>query len=785
MNNTNDHSGRETSVPQLLHQPSVSASTGAAAQFDPWILWVTFRRCWAWALPVGAVLAGLAAFFVLRNFVPVYRASSLLEANQDYVVFQGVMPVVKNLAQTEKALFLNSIVLGPVLADADLRRAPSLSDPEIAEQNLRKNLSISGGGTASRLVVSYQDSDREAAATVCNAIVQSYLRQRDAFDSTRVNNLERWLEPEIQRWEQEVAERRRVVQKLSEQTLGYAPGNKTSILENQGAIALLTRLRSQIAELTVELSVRDAQSAMQSNLMLAESDGASEVLQVAAEALVPDPVLQPRRKQPSESEIEQLVDRDPKVAEAKTRISRYKSIMINMEDSDLVRVRREYYEENRAKMKDWEQRLQEAKLAARDPAIEKLNRLADEELARRTAQAEFDRRLAEVQRQAEAEQGEINRKLSRDQLVTKIAVLREQYDEELTRMEQFGGTSAELQFAQEELAVSNSVLMKLRDRVAAIRTERRQDGAVRTLTLATPPSSPVTALPVKHMGMAASAAMMVPFLFGLLWELRMRRITDSSMCGELSVIGEIARLPSGTRSYKGRRIFEESIDSLRANLFLSTRWKDTRSIAVVSSISGEGKSSVASQLSLSIAKATGQTVLLVDADLRCPDQHRLFGLEMGPGFSAVLAGKASLLDAVNSRLGNLIHLLPAGQLTASPHRLMSPERLQEFMREALSHYSYVVIDTAPVLSAGETLAVASTMEATLLCVMRDVSRLDSIHQTTRRLEAAGASVIGTVFSGVTSRQYVYRYGDYQYALSGGDIHDDEFSDDNVSLGKGG
>jgi putative N-acetylmannosamine-6-phosphate epimerase len=80
-----------------------------------------------------------------------------------------------------------------------------------------------------------------------------------------------------------------------------------------------------------------------------------------------------------------------------------------------------------------------------------------------------------------------------------------------------------------------------------------------------------------------------------------------------------------------------------------------------------------------------------------------------------------------------------------------------------------VIDTAPVLSAGETLAIASTVESTLLCVMKDVSRLDSIQQTTRRLEAAGASVIGTVFSGVTSRQYAYRYGDYQYALSGGDF----------------
>ncbi|HBJ38172.1 MAG TPA: exopolysaccharide synthesis protein, partial [Planctomycetaceae bacterium] len=365
----------------------------------------------------------------------------------------------------------------------------------------------------------------------------------------------------------------------------------------------------------------------------------------------------------------------------------------------------------------------------------------------------------------------INQTLSRNQLETKLTVLRKQYEEEVARLEQFGGMTAELQFAQEELEVANDVLKKLRDRVAAIRTERRQDGAVRLLTSATPPKTPVAELPLKKMGLVGGAAMAVPFFLGLLWELRVRRVTDSSMCGGLSLVGEVARMPAGTRSTKERRIFQESVDALRSNLFLSSSWKDTRSIAVVSSISSEGKSSVASQLALSIAKATGETVLLVDADLRRPDQHRLFGVQMGPGLVAVLAGKTPLLDAVNTSLGHLIHLLPAGELTASPHRLMSPQRLQAFMKNALNTYTYVVVDTAPVLAAGETLAIAATAESTLLCLMRDVSRLESIRQTTRRLEAAGAKIVGTVFSGVTSRQYSYRYGDYHYT-----VNDEDFID---------
>ncbi len=183
--------------------PSKSNSTSPSG-FDPWILWVTVRRCWFWAAPVGLVLAAIAGFAVLKTFVPRYQATHLLEANNDYVVFKDVMPMIDDLARTEQPLFYNAIVLDPVLSDPELRSAPSLSDPETAEKNLRKNLSIKSAGSKSQLLVGYEESDREMAAKVCNAVVNAYLRQRDMFDSTRVNNLERWLEPEIQRWQAEV-----------------------------------------------------------------------------------------------------------------------------------------------------------------------------------------------------------------------------------------------------------------------------------------------------------------------------------------------------------------------------------------------------------------------------------------------------------------------------------------------------------------------------------------------------------------------------------------------------
>ena len=151
---------------------------------------------------------------------------------------------------------------------------------------------------------------------------------------------------------------------------------------------------------------------------------------------------------------------------------------------------------------------------------------------------------------------------------------------------------------------------------------------------------------------------------------------------------------------------------------------------------------------------------------RCPDQHELFGLEMGPGLAGVLSGDVEFHDAVNTTLGKLVHVLPAGPLKSNPHRLINEESVRTFVAQALENYTYVIFDTAPVLAAGESLSIVSSVDATLFCVMRDVSRMENVSRGIRRVQASGATIAGTVFSGIAPRQYTYRYGDYHYSAVG-------------------
>jgi capsular exopolysaccharide synthesis family protein len=209
-------------------------------------------------------------------------------------------------------------------------------------------------------------------------------------------------------------------------------------------------------------------------------------------------------------------------------------------------------------------------------------------------------------------------------------------------------------------------------------------------------------------------------------------------------------------------MFEETVDSLRTSLILSKSLRDMHVLAVTSAISGEGKTTIASQLAMSLARATNEPTLLIDGDLRSPDVHQVFDIANEAGLAQFLEHQASLMDAAVVSWYERLHVLPAGRLQSSPHRLLGNGGVKFLLEEARPVYRHIVIDTPPVLVAGETMLMAAAADATILCTMRDVSRHEQVRKAYERLAEADANVVGCVFSGVSMRQYRYRYGRYEY-----------------------
>ena len=730
-------------------------------KFDPWLLWATFRRCWMWMIPVGLVLASIVVVLLIQNFEPRYRAHSLLQANQDYIAYKGVTRVSGDLARTEKAVIFNRVVLEPVLLSLGDLGSESLCSSVDAEMMLRKNLSVASGGSSVTLRLSYEDPSPEAAAKVCNAIVESYLRMRSDLDQSRISALEGRLEPEIERARQRVADDEQRFTEMTKEAIGYNPGEKASAVVNEGAFALYARLQSQLSDLKQGIAFAKIR------LKVLEEDYKVAVEKAGAGGV--SPVAMPVLQEPTDYEVNTLIRSHPNIRSIESEIKRYEARVRQIEDADVVGIKRAEYNRFKANVYQLSQQLVVEQQKLYPIELERLKQVAKEQ---------YDRQLVRAKQLAKASQGERQFALLQEvnqqrkkvrEMKDSLEVVSSHYEEETQRLRKFGGKTAQLRIAERELAMSQGVWDVLRKRLLAVRTERQRGGSVVKVTDATAPSlnDPIEKLPYKKILMASLVAMLLPFAVGLLFEFKARRLTTSDMCDKngMVVIGEVAKLPPSAKHGRERRVYEESIDTLRSSLFLSTETCDSRSFAVVSSMSGEGKSSVSSQLALSIARATGETVLLIDADLRCPDQHDIFGLDLGDGLAGVLAEEVSLDSAIDKSLGDRIHVLPAGKLRTTPHRLITPSSMSALVQQALELYTYVVVDTAPVLAAGESLAVASAVDSSLLCVMRDVSRVDNVARTTKRLEAVGANLIGTVFSGVSARQYAYRYGDYRYGVS--------------------
>jgi capsular exopolysaccharide synthesis family protein len=235
------------------------------------------------------------------------------------------------------------------------------------------------------------------------------------------------------------------------------------------------------------------------------------------------------------------------------------------------------------------------------------------------------------------------------------------------------------------------------------------------------------------------------------------------------VLGEVARLPvrlglahrsSSRRAGRDLGLFEESVDGLRTSLVLSEPFRDMQVLAVTSPSNNEGKTSIAMQLAVSIARASSQRVLLIDADMRSPDIHRLLEIPRGPGLAEVLSRQCSVQDGIVTDWSNSVHVMPAGKLAASPHRLVGNGALKELLDEARSLYRYIVIDTPPILAASESLVLARAADACLICAMRDVSRIDLIRRSGDRLLAVGARPVGVVLSGVPTSEYARDYREY-------------------------
>jgi protein-tyrosine kinase len=185
----------------------------------------------------------------------------------------------------------------------------------------------------------------------------------------------------------------------------------------------------------------------------------------------------------------------------------------------------------------------------------------------------------------------------------------------------------------------------------------------------------------------------------------------------------------------------ESIRSLSTELLMRTRNSGGRIIALLSPCASEGRSQLAAELAIAFAQL-GRRTLLVDADLRRPRQHVLFGAENDTGLAQALDGSAVRLHAIE-RLPQMA-LLTSGVLPPNPLELLSGTRFEQLTVEWRRNFEYVVFDTPPAAESSDAIAVAGAVGNVLVLSRADVTPFSALKEMSRKLVTTHARTLGAV-----------------------------------------
>lgn len=209
----------------------------------------------------------------------------------------------------------------------------------------------------------------------------------------------------------------------------------------------------------------------------------------------------------------------------------------------------------------------------------------------------------------------------------------------------------------------------------------------------------------------------------------------------------------------------EVFRGLRTSLFFRSKQLNAKVLAITSSNSGDGKSTVTANLAASMAQS-GRKVLLIEADMRRPCVANLLGVRVDKGLAEVLQGSEKLDNVVVKTDSSDLAVLAAGGEVANPAELLSSGNLAEMLEEAADHYDYILIDCPPVLAVSDPCVVAGVADAVMVVVKINPHSRVELQKTMSMLSDVHANVMGVVVnasqleseSGSGKNAYMNSYG---------------------------
>ncbi len=674
----------------------------------------SIRRRWLPASILGVIVGGIAVSLVWFFVEPPFLATAEIHIHEipDRILFQiedtGGFNTYK---QTQMRLVKSLYVLSAALRDPEIAQLSMVRERERPIEWLQEKLEVESPATEFVQISLEGDRPKELAAIV-NAVTQAYQEEVVSDEDKRDQNRLQELRAVETRLEEDLREKRKALQLLAQKL--STTDSETLSARQQMATEYFGQLRREHAQIRFELMSLEAKIAAKKQK---EDDPESVKLdpQVVRSRMEQLPQLQLHRER--QLELEELLW----VTKERVNSPQHSAVL------DIQRKR----ETNQKEM---------------DSLRAELQPLIEEEL-RRQMMDEQESALLEMEKQAEVLTTQANQ------------IEKELGDQDVERRE-MGLSSYQLEVQKQHIAETEAMAEQIKERIRQIEVELDAKPRVDVFQKAEVPHTPMVARKFKLMGLAGLGGFgFVAGLFVLtdLLSKRVSSITEVVQGLNLPIIGALPIMPrgliDGRNRKKGQRpdvylgMWKESIDSTRTLLLRHTATPGPRIIMVTSAISGEGKTTLACHLAISLAES-GRKTLLIDADLRRPAIHHVFGISNSPGLSEVLRHQDGMAEMIQTTPIPGLSILPAGEVDPTALKILAADAAGPLLKELQSQFDFVIIDTAPVMPVTDALMIGPHADGAVFAVRRDVSRRGKIASACKRLEMVGVPLLGAVVIGL-------------------------------------
>jgi polysaccharide biosynthesis transport protein len=693
------------------------------AGFAPYLH--ALRRRWLVALTVGTLCAMALVPAVWFLYAAEYTAEFWLKvsATEQRVLFNTVGPdtTFDIYKRTQQSSMKNPLVLMTALRD------PAISGLSIVcEQTddiwwLQRELEVDFPDDAELMRVRLKAKNKRDVAKVVNAVVDAYVKEIVDVEKAKKDARRQTLVGALGESERELEQKQEELRRLA-RTFGSAD-SETLALKQQNMLRELFEYRKEVASVDLQLMLDEAQT----------------------EGIPPEGGEKPESLV-TEYELRMALRSDPD-------IRYFKQKLLGLEDQ-LNEIVGTTNSEVAAK---YQERLQtdfdgvEAQIEARRETLRQELQLDKNELVK----AETD---------------------NRDRATLALSLYKRRLNEQIAKLENeidnLGGPTIDVLMRRKEVDILDQTVSTIASEVEKLKVERdsggrivimSRDGAIARCTNQN--------LRIAVAILAGVVGFLLPALGIMFWDTRGQRVNSPGEISQetgLDVIGEIPIIPlravrhlvdSSPRYHHWHAMLTESVDGIAARLLRQAESDPVRVIMVSSAVSGEGKTTVATQLAMSLAR-TGHRTVLVDFDLRHPALDGVFGIPVQPGVGELLKHEIELADAVHSEQSDKLSVITAGNWSRGSVEVLANGSTSSLFDSLRSEYDFVIVDGSPLLPVADARFISQHVDGVVLSVLRDISRIPKVAAACELLAAFNVRTLGAVVTSAPQEQY-YRNSRYQ------------------------